>query len=257
MLDKLSPLQSLLYHVPEGLVVTRKRLYEWGFTKPSIDSFLRSKRLEAVSHGVYRRPGPQLKWKHVVFSLNELGYDVHVGGISALIDEWYLPKPTDGEKEIHLYSLQALPKWVNQVCVDKKIVTKRVRFLNELPEGSLFEIYFGHWDWVISYAKPILALFEALDQVKTEADFFVLDRCFRSLVTLWPDTLNSLLRECKKIVTVRLFLWFADRHNHRWRDALDLSGVNLGSGKRMIIQGGSLDPTYHITVPKEMAHGNT
>jgi hypothetical protein len=256
MLDKLSPLQSLLYHVPEGLVVTRKRLYEWGFTKPSIDSFLRSKRLEAVSHGVYRRPGPQLKWEHVVFSLNELGYDVHVGGISALIFRRYAQKPPDGEKEIFIYSDQPLPKWVGQICASKKLVVKKNRLFKELPEGSLFERPFGHWDWVIPYTKPRLALFEALDQVKTEADFFVLDKCFRGFVTLWPDTLNSLLRECKKIVTVRLFLWFADRHNHRWRQSLDTSGVNLGSGKRMIIKGGSLDPTYHITVPKEMAHGN-
>ena len=50
----------------------------------------------------------------------------------------------------------------------------------------------------------------------------------------------------------RLFLWFATRHNHSWLKSLDVSKVNLGSGKRVIVTGGLLDKQYQITVPREM-----
>jgi Transcriptional regulator, AbiEi antitoxin N-terminal domain len=49
-----------------------------------VDSYLRSEALQTVTRGVYRRPGPPLKWEHIIYSLQELGYAVHVGGRSAL-----------------------------------------------------------------------------------------------------------------------------------------------------------------------------
>ena len=33
---------------------------------------------------------------------------------------------------------------------------------------------------------------------------------------------------------------------------LDRSRVPLGSGKRMLVKGGKLDPTYLITVPEDL-----
>jgi hypothetical protein len=47
----------------------------------------------------------------------------------------------------------------------------------------------------------------------------------------------------------RLFLWFAERHHHAWLKSLDREGIDLGSGKRMIVRGGKLDTQYNITVP--------
>ena len=48
--------------LPEGLVVDRKWLYAQGYERSTVDYFLRSGRLERVKRGVYRRPGPPLKW---------------------------------------------------------------------------------------------------------------------------------------------------------------------------------------------------
>jgi len=70
--------------LPEGLVVDRTWLQERGFDRPAVDYFIRSGKLEAVAHGVYRKPGPALKWQNVVYSLSELGYRLHVGHLSAL-----------------------------------------------------------------------------------------------------------------------------------------------------------------------------
>jgi len=50
----------------------------------------------------------------------------------------------------------------------------------------------------------------------------------------------------------RLFLWFAERHNHAWLQKLDRSGIDLGKGKRMLVRGGKLDTKYNITVPENL-----
>jgi hypothetical protein len=49
----------------------------------------------------------------------------------------------------------------------------------------------------------------------------------------------------------RLFFYFADRHHHAWLKRLDKSAIDLGTGKRMLVKGGKLDPTYQITVPED------
>jgi len=52
----------------------------------------------------------------------------------------------------------------------------------------------------------------------------------------------------------RLFFFFADRHRHAWLKHLKKDEVDLGTGKRMLVKGGKLDPTYQITVPGDF-HG--
>jgi hypothetical protein len=67
---------SLEQCLPEGQLVNRAWAREHGFSRPRVDYALRTGKLEPVAHGVYRRPGPALKWEHVVYSLNEMGCHV-------------------------------------------------------------------------------------------------------------------------------------------------------------------------------------
>jgi hypothetical protein len=64
--------------------------------------------------------------------------------------------------------------------------------------------------------------------------------------------LQKLLIDCKSVKVKRLFLFFADRHQHAWLKHLDKSAIDLGAGKRMLARGGKLDPHCMITVPKEL-----
>jgi hypothetical protein len=64
--------------------------------------------------------------------------------------------------------------------------------------------------------------------------------------------LQKLLEDCKSVKVKRLFFFFADRHNHAWLKRLDRSRIDLGKGKRMLVRGGKLDPTYEITVPEDL-----
>jgi hypothetical protein len=247
--------RSLERQLPEGLVVDRKWLMLKGFNRPRIDYYLRSGRLEAVARGAYRRPGPPLKWEHVTYSLQLLGYPLHVGGRTALElqgSAHYVP--LGGVHDMHIYSTRRLPSWLQKIEASARFTPHSSRLFASLPVDAITTQPFGHWDWPLRYATPELALFELTADVRSEADFSMLDKFFESAAHLRPALVTALLRTCTQIKAKRLFLWFAARHHHPWEKKLDVTDVDLGRGKRMVIPGGALDTRYQVTVPRDMAN---
>jgi hypothetical protein len=241
------------FSLPDGLVVDRPWLQEKGFTRSSVDYFIRSGKLESVGRGAYRRPGPPLKWQHLAYSLQEQGYPIHVGGRSALDLQGFAHYlPLGGIQTIELYGISKLPTWLQEAQTIPRFKACGTVSFDNLPEQAFTAQPFGHWDWLLRFSTPELALFELLAQVRNETDFSLLDKYFESSPTLRPELFNALLQTCGSIKAKRLFLWFAARHQHPWYGSLDMARVNLGSGKRMIIAGGVLDKTCQITVPRRM-----
>ncbi len=242
--------------LPEGLLVNRNWLKQLGFQRPLVDYYLRSGALEAVARGVYRRPGPPLKWQHVVYSLQELGFAVHVGGRSALDHQGlahYLPM---GTETIHLYSQGKLPGWLHAVEVNAEFETHhRTLFTGDAVTLGYNTLPFGAWDWPLNYSTRERALLEYLDDLPGGSSFDMADKYMEGATTLRPDLLMALLLACKRVKTKRLFLWLAERHGYPWFKQLDSSTLDLGSGKRVIYKGGVLNKKYNITVPREYANG--
>jgi Transcriptional regulator, AbiEi antitoxin, Type IV TA system/Transcriptional regulator, AbiEi antitoxin N-terminal domain len=252
--SKKKPLDRL---PPEGQLVNRAWLKARGADRPLIDSWLRSGKLIAVSHGVYRRSGPPLKWEQVVYSLNEIGVRVHVGGRSALELQGlahYLP--LQGITQVSLYTTSRVPSWVQNFSGEYTFTVHRRRLFKTLPSAALVSKSFGAWDWPVPYATVELALFELLADVRQASDFDFADKFFESATVLRPALIRELLLSCSHVLAKRLFLWFAARHKHAWFNKLDTKGVDLGRGKRLVIKGGALDTTYQITIPRAMTHGH-
>ena len=84
----------------------------------------------------------------------------------------------------------------------------------------------------------------------------VADKIFEAATKSRLEILYTLLRACSQVKAKRLFLWFSDRHGHDWCQDLKIDGINLGKGKRMLVKGGAFDPTYQITIPREMSAGS-
>lgn len=248
------PCQSLESCLPEGRVVDRNWLKIKGFARPLIDYYLRTGALEAVTRGAYRRPGPPLKWEHVVYSLQALGYPVHVGGRSALElvgFAHYLPL---GEgRRVALYGVGHWPMWVKHLAEAYRLERHNSKLFIALPEGAMTARPFGHWDWPIQYATPELAFLELFAEIKTVTDFRAADKLFETAATLRPALVRVLLLACTHVKAKRLLLWFSARHQHPWYSVLDSTGVDLGRSKRMIIRGGVLNRQLQITVPRDMA----
>ena len=91
-----------------------------------------------------------------------------------------------------------------------------------------------------------------LDELPGRESFLQADALAEGLSDLSPHRLQILLEACVSVKVKRLFLFFADRHRHAWRSRLDLSRIDLGAGKRVLVKGGSLDRRYNITVPPEL-----
>ena len=50
----------------------------------------------------------------------------------------------------------------------------------------------------------------------------------------------------------RLFLYLTDKAGHEWVSYINLDKVDLGSGKRAIVNHDVYASKYQITVPKEL-----
>jgi len=239
--------------LPEGRVVDRAWLADRGFDRPLVDYYLRSGALKRVAHGAYRRPGPPLKWEHVVYSIQNLGYPVHVGGRSALELQGFAHYLSmQGVKQVHLYGADKLPGWVRKLKAPYELHLHKAPLFEKPVDEAVTSKPFGHWDWPVKYATPELALLELAAEVKQASDFEVLDKLFDSATSLRPQLLMQLLKACRHVKAKRLFLWFSERHGASWFKQLKPEAIYLGSGKRVIAKGGALDKKHQITVPRHM-----
>ena len=72
-----------------------------------------------------------------------------------------------------------------------------------------------------------------------------------NLAALRPAIVQSFLMYCNSIKVKRLFMYMAEKHGHHWVEQVDLSKVDFGKGKRVVIKKGVLDKKYNITVPAD------
>ncbi len=275
---KLNRLQRLL---PEGLVVDASWLEAEGYSSSLRSKYLSRGWLEQPARGVYRRPSGDLRWHQVVISLQALlEHPVIVGGRTALELYGFAHYLTrQGPREAHLYGDAPPPGWLSKLDLETRFVFHNARRLfREEPiarglgsfrwnlktnesanadpiHGSFIQQPWGHWDWPLALSTPERAVLELLDEVPKHETFHQADVLMEGLRNLSPRRLQKLLVDCRSVKVKRLFLWFAERHNHAWLKRIDRDTIDLGRGKRMLVRGGKLDPTYLITVPESLDGG--
>lgn len=239
-------------------MVDRPYLYGRGWTRPTVDYHLRAGNLVAVARGIYRLPGPQLKWQSILFSLHQLGYSVHAGGETALTQQGYSHfLPFQASEVVHLHSGRPLPHWLEDWDTQQPLPEPAFRFeihvkgwQIKLPDQFLNTQHFGIWDWSLPISRPELAIVEMLDDVRTTSDFERIDRYFAALTTLDPARIQHLLTLRANFRVARMFGWFAERHSHAWFGELDWQRIGLGAGKRKVVENGRYNRRWRITVPK-------
>jgi len=123
---------------------------------------------------------------------------------------------------------------------------------NDLLQSSYMRQPWGQWEWPLMMSSPERAILELLDEVPQRETFHQADVLMEGLSNLSPRRLYTLLAACSSVKVKRLFLWFAERHHHSWLKKLDRKEIYLGHGKRVLVQGGKLDPTFNITVPESI-----
>ena len=253
------PLLELQYQLPEGLLVDGKWLAQWGISAGMRARYVRQGWLESPAHGIYRRPGPPIRWEQIVISLQYLlAQPIAVGGETALRLLGHNHYLNCGEWEIvHLYGPQPLPAWVTQVpCCNgafhyydsrklwpeaspvaqaPSVLQKWNWWEPELPHGFR-RMAWGTWAWPLVLSSVERAVLELTGTMKGKhhGPFEDMVVATESLV-LDADSLQPWLSTCRSRKAVRLFLWLAEFNRLPGLEGLDLSQVNKGSGHMYLV----------------------
>ena len=227
--------------VPDGVLVDRFQLRAAGLNQTKIDYCVRTFKLQSVVSGVYRRPGPPLKWPCVVHSLVKMGIPCRVASLSALQHHGFVDQKIVTPSEIVLARLVPFPKWLKRLGAIARFRAWRGRSPDRLPGFAITSFPFGTWDWPIPISTPELALLEFLAEIHSEPEFHLADQVFRSVDF---ERLKELLIVFPHFKARRLCSWFAKRHG------FDLPELDLGHGKIAVIQNGVFDKVFSITVPR-------
>lgn len=259
-------LSKLLATLGDSTLVTSRWLRAHGYASNLLARYVSSGWLVSPARGVYQRANGVLRWDGVVNTLQLMeSLPVHVGGRFALAWQGHEHTLRLGETAtVTLYGATRLPGWVGKLTLPERF---------EHCGGGPFDPWSGDFSkasddalqeqglaWVgtdrhtkpLVMAMPERALLELCDEPPSAALVYEADALMQGLATLRPALLGMLLRTCKSIKAKRLFLALADRHHHAWLSRVDLDGVGLGSGKRALVPGGRLHPTYQITLPADL-----
>jgi hypothetical protein len=129
------------------------------------------------------------------------------------------------------------------------IVMTRTNLFPSDSKDSLSE--FKEKDFSIRISSPERATMEMLHLIPGKISFEEALLIMENLVSLRPDLVERLLVMCRSIKVKRLFMYMAEKHGHSWVSDLDLSKIDIGKGKRMIVPNGNYDRKYLITVPQD------
>ena len=260
-------LNQLLASLGDSTLVTTRWLREHGYASNLVARYVASGWLESPARGVYLRKGGHLSWQGVLRAL-QAGEDLplHAGGRFALAwrgHEHYLRLGTSAT--VTLYGPTPLPGWVGKFPLKERLVGcgkgpfdfPTLCFSGEpadevLRERGLERVARGSEVDGLVFATPERAMLELCDAPADAALVYEVDALMQGMANLRPKRVEMLLCHCVSIKAKRLFLALAERHAHAWLPHVSLESVDLGRGKRVLVHGGRLHPTYHITLPADL-----
>lgn len=260
-------LNRLLAELGDTRLVSSRWLRAYDYSNSLVARYVGSGWLVSPARGVYMRTGGRLQWDGVVRSLQVgEGMPLHVGGRFALAlqgHEHYLRLGDAGT--ITLYGPVPPPGWVGKLSMEQHFEYQgkgpfdlsAVSFTAEVSETALSEVGLALHSAApgvdaLVCSTPERAMLELCDGVSDAVGVYEADALMQAMTTLRPQRVGLLLRHCRSIKAKRLFRALADRHRHSWLAHVPLDGVDLGRGKRALVPGGRLHPTYQITLPGDL-----
>jgi len=238
-----------LLTAPAGAVLTLAWLKSQGISRKLANYYVTSGWLHRVGEGAFTSKSDTPDWLGAVFGLQQRPGSLHPGGRTALeLASLAHFLPLGEQSPIYLFgrSSERLPEWFKRLPWASRVQHVRTNFL---PVDLGLRAHQAG-DFAVRVSDPERAILEFLLHLATdEAGYEHAKLVFEGLGTLRPSLVQALLEKCTSVKVKRLFLHLAELHRHPWFQQLDLAKVSLGSGKRVLVPGGRLDPKYLITVP--------
>ncbi len=252
-----SKLNRLLRAWPQGTVAVSRWLESQGAYQQLVHEYEKSGWIQRIGQGAYVRAGDTVEWSGGLHALQEqMKLSVHAGAKTALQMRGYahfLPMGmgtgTGAGGSVSLFGAPGtrLPAWFRQHDWGVELRYCTTKLFTDDPDAGLSKKELGKFDVTVS--APERAIMEVLYLVPAEESFEEAALLMEGLTTLRPRLVQSLLEQCRSVKVKRLFMFLAESCNHAWLKKLDLSKVDFGKGKRMIVKGGRFDTKYNITVP--------
>jgi len=245
-------LNKLLAEWTPGTVYTSSWLKEKGYGADLLNGYKKSGWVRSFGKGAYVRLDDEPAWEGGLYAIQkQLKKPVHIGGKTALQLQGYAHYITHRFTKCHLYATEKvkLPKWFISHDWDVEIKLHLSTFL-ETKDLAIKEIHENKIP--ISIAAPERAILEVLYHVDSEPSFNHAWQIMEGLTTLRPDIMQKLLDGCSSVKVNRLCLYMAEKNQLQWFNQLHKETINLGSGKRSIVKGGTFNENYQITVPNEI-----
>jgi hypothetical protein len=251
-ISKKTKINRLINNWPKGTLKTVKELEDLGYKPELLQIYSKSNWLELFVRGMYKKHGDEVEWFGALhgFQTGSPRTSIHAGGKTVLSLKGYSHYIKHFENRVYLFSSrkETVPVWIKKF--EQLMLIRSLVF--DYSKDKYFMLFdTGNFEIKISCLE--LAAMEMLYLVPTEQTFDEAAKLMEGLYALRPQIVQSLLEDCSSVKVKRLFLFISEYHNHPWFKELNLHKVNLGSGKRLIVEGGVLNRKYEITVPKEYA----
>lgn len=226
-------------------------LGEHGVDRKLAYKYCKSGYLDKVVSGVFIKSNEEPNSYAVVKYLQkELNLKLHISGRSALDllgHGHYLSLNKRNKIYLTSYESRTFPKWLKdywghfEVSFRKSSLIRNEKYLTDYEGTEGFKV-------IISSRE--LAIMELIESFDLSNSLETIENYIESLTTLRSYVLQELLEECQSVKVKRVFLYVSEKLNLPYFKKLDLSKIYLGSGKRVVVEGGSFDKKYNITVDR-------
>ena len=251
-ISKTTKVNQLISNWPKGTLKTVSELESLGYTPQLLKVYVNSNWIELVGRGVYKIHNDEVGWQGALLALQRKSEEtrIHAGGKTALTLRGYGHYIKQHENKVYFFSdrTENAHVWLKKF---EQVVQIKNEVFDYMKEDYI--TLFNTGNFYIGISSTELAAMEMLYLIPREQSFDEAIKIMEGLVTLRPQLVQRLLEECNSIKVKRLFLYMAEKNDLPCVKELDLDRVNLGSGKRSIVQNGILNKKYSITVPKEYA----
>lgn len=243
-------INQILKKWPKDTIAAASWLREQGIPRDLLSYYRRSGWMTGFGRGAVVKSGDKADWPGGVYALQEqLHLPLHPGGKTALTLQGFGHYVPLGRERVTLFTRRGVrvPRWFDEADWP---VTLRIFKTNLFPADcstGLKKLDMGNFS--ITVSAPERAIMEVLYCLPKAESPDETEHLMEGLSTLRPDVVTELLRACTSVKVKRTFMVLAEAERHSWLERVDTTGVDFGSGKRLLIKGGYLHPRYQITVP--------
>ncbi|MBS1505912.1 MAG: type IV toxin-antitoxin system AbiEi family antitoxin [Bacteroidetes bacterium] len=246
-----SKLKNMLALHRPGAVMLSGWLEANGISRDLQKVYKKNGWLQAIGAGAVKRPDDKLTWHGGLFALQQQAHiPVHAGALTALTLQG-LSHFFRTQESVFLFAQRQtkLPLWFKNYDWGTTLHLVRT---SVLPIGIGLTEY-KEKNFAITIAAPERAILECLYLAPKELDLVECYHLLESLTNLRPEVVQELLQKCTSVKIKRVFLYMASKAQHQWLSFVDRSKIDLGSGNRSLVKGGSYNAEYKISLPKELA----